>query len=48
MTGTDNRLQAFGELVRAQRRLARVSQRNLARMSSPNSINASFLRVGKG
>jgi transcriptional regulator with XRE-family HTH domain len=46
MTDTDEQLQAFGEFVRAQRRLAQVSQRNLARMSGVSDSYLSQLERG--
>ena len=39
-------LQAFGEFVRAQRRLAQVSQRNLARMAGVSDSYLSQLERG--
>jgi transcriptional regulator with XRE-family HTH domain len=46
MTDTDDQLQAFGEFVRAQRRLAQVSQRNLARMSGVSDSYLSQIERG--
>lgn len=46
MTDTDEQLQAFGEFVRAQRRLAQVSQRNLARMSGVSDSYLSQIERG--
>ena len=46
MTDGDEQLQAFGEFVRAQRRLAQVSQRNLARMSGVSDSYLSQLERG--
>jgi transcriptional regulator with XRE-family HTH domain len=46
MHDDDPVLVAFGEFVRAQRRLAQVSQRNLARMSG---VSDSYLsQIGRG
>jgi transcriptional regulator with XRE-family HTH domain len=42
----DNVLQAFGEFVKAQRRLAQVSQRNLARMSGVSDSYLSQIERG--
>ena len=42
----DEMLRAFGEFVRAQRRLAQVSQRNLARMSGVSDSYLSQLERG--
>jgi len=42
----DAMLQAFGEFVRAQRRLAQVSQRNLARMSGVSDSYLSQIERG--
>jgi transcriptional regulator with XRE-family HTH domain len=44
--GNDAVLVAFGEFVRAQRRLAQVSQRNLARMSGVSDSYLSQLERG--
>jgi transcriptional regulator with XRE-family HTH domain len=46
MTDTDDQLQAFGDFVRAQRRLAQVSQRNLARMSGVSDSYLSQIERG--
>jgi transcriptional regulator with XRE-family HTH domain len=46
MTDQDDTLRAFGEFVRAQRRLAQVSQRNLARMSGVSDSYLSQLERG--
>ena len=46
MTDSDEHLQAFGEFVRAQRRLAQVSQRNLARMSGVSDSYLSQIERG--
>jgi transcriptional regulator with XRE-family HTH domain len=46
MTDDDDTLRAFGEFVRAQRRLAQVSQRNLARMSGVSDSYLSQLERG--
>ena len=46
MTNSDEQLQAFGEFVRAQRRLAQVSQRNLARMSGVSDSYLSQIERG--
>jgi transcriptional regulator with XRE-family HTH domain len=46
MTDDDDQLKAFGEFVRAQRRLAQVSQRNLARMSGVSDSYLSQLERG--
>ena len=46
MTDSDDQLQAFGEFVRAQRRLAQVSQRNLARMSGVSDSYLSQIERG--
>jgi transcriptional regulator with XRE-family HTH domain len=46
MTDGDDQLQAFGEFVRAQRRLAQVSQRNLARMSGVSDSYLSQIERG--
>jgi transcriptional regulator with XRE-family HTH domain len=46
MTDEDDTLRAFGEFVRAQRRLAQVSQRNLARMSGVSDSYLSQLERG--
>ena len=46
MTDNDEQLRAFGEFVRAQRRLAQVSQRNLARMSGVSDSYLSQLERG--
>lgn len=46
MTDEDEQLRAFGEFVRAQRRLAQVSQRNLARMSGVSDSYLSQLERG--
>ena len=46
MSDTDDQLRAFGEFVRAQRRLAQVSQRNLARMSGVSDSYLSQLERG--
>jgi transcriptional regulator with XRE-family HTH domain len=46
MTDTDDQLQAFGEFVRAQRHLAQVSQRNLARMSGVSDSYLSQIERG--
>lgn len=42
----DDMLRAFGEFVRAQRQLAQVSQRNLARMSGVSDSYLSQLERG--
>jgi transcriptional regulator with XRE-family HTH domain len=42
----DETLIAFGEFVRAQRRLAQVSQRNLARMSGVSDSYLSQIERG--
>jgi transcriptional regulator with XRE-family HTH domain len=46
MTDSEEQLQAFGEFVRAQRRLAQVSQRNLARMSGVSDSYLSQIERG--
>ena len=47
MQGPDDQmLQAFGEFVRAQRRLAQVSQRNLAKMSGVSDSYLSQIERG--
>ncbi|HUQ51858.1 MAG TPA: helix-turn-helix transcriptional regulator [Gammaproteobacteria bacterium] len=46
MTDSDDQLLAFGEFVRAQRRLAQVSQRNLARMSGVSDSYLSQIERG--
>lgn len=46
MNDNDEQLQAFGEFVRAQRRLAQVSQRNLARMSGVSDSYLSQIERG--
>lgn len=46
MNDNDEQLRAFGEFVRAQRRLAQVSQRNLARMSGVSDSYLSQLERG--
>jgi transcriptional regulator with XRE-family HTH domain len=46
MQNDDSVLVAFGEFVRAQRRLAQVSQRNLARMSGVSDSYLSQLERG--
>ena len=46
MTDSEDQLQAFGEFVRAQRRLAQVSQRNLARMSGVSDSYLSQIERG--
>jgi transcriptional regulator with XRE-family HTH domain len=46
MQPDDEQLAAFGEFVRAQRRLAQVSQRNLARMSGVSDSYLSQLERG--
>ena len=46
MTDNEDQLQAFGEFVRAQRRLAQVSQRNLARMSGVSDSYLSQIERG--
>ena len=46
MTDSDDQLQAFGDFVRAQRRLAQVSQRNLARMSGVSDSYLSQIERG--
>jgi transcriptional regulator with XRE-family HTH domain len=46
MHSDDSVLVAFGEFVRAQRRLAQVSQRNLARMSGVSDSYLSQLERG--
>lgn len=46
MSENDEQLQAFGEFVRAQRRLAQVSQRNLARMSGVSDSYLSQIERG--
>jgi transcriptional regulator with XRE-family HTH domain len=45
-SGNDAVLVAFGEFVRAQRRLAQVSQRNLARMSGVSDSYLSQIERG--
>jgi transcriptional regulator with XRE-family HTH domain len=46
MQEDDDQLAAFGEFVRAQRRLAQVSQRNLARMSGVSDSYLSQIERG--
>jgi transcriptional regulator with XRE-family HTH domain len=46
MHDSDDALVAFGEFVRAQRRLAQVSQRNLARMSGVSDSYLSQIERG--
>jgi len=46
MTEDDDTLRAFGDFVKAQRRLAQVSQRNLARMSGVSDSYLSQLERG--
>ena len=46
MNDNDEQLVAFGEFVRAQRRLAQVSQRNLARMSGVSDSYLSQIERG--
>jgi len=46
MSDNEEQLRAFGEFVRAQRRLAQVSQRNLARMSGVSDSYLSQLERG--
>jgi len=46
MQDDDSALVAFGEFVRAQRRLAQVSQRNLARMSGVSDSYLSQIERG--
>jgi transcriptional regulator with XRE-family HTH domain len=46
LTDSEDQLQAFGEFVRAQRRLAQVSQRNLARMSGVSDSYLSQIERG--
>jgi transcriptional regulator with XRE-family HTH domain len=46
MIDNDEQLVAFGEFVRAQRRLAQVSQRNLARMSGVSDSYLSQIERG--
>jgi transcriptional regulator with XRE-family HTH domain len=46
MIDDDEQLIAFGEFVRAQRRLAQVSQRNLARMSGVSDSYLSQIERG--
>jgi transcriptional regulator with XRE-family HTH domain len=46
MSDDDDQLRAFGDFVRAQRRLAQVSQRNLARMSGVSDSYLSQLERG--
>ena len=46
MNENDEQLHAFGEFVRAQRRLAQVSQRNLARMSGVSDSYLSQIERG--
>jgi transcriptional regulator with XRE-family HTH domain len=46
MIDNDEQLQAFGEFVRAQRRLAQVSQRNLARVSGVSDSYLSQIERG--
>ena len=46
MSDDDEQLRAFGDFVRAQRRLAQVSQRNLARMSGVSDSYLSQLERG--
>ena len=46
MNESDEQLHAFGEFVRAQRRLAQVSQRNLARMSGVSDSYLSQIERG--
>ncbi len=46
MADDDEQLRAFGEFVRAQRQLAQVSQRNLARMSGVSDSYLSQLERG--
>jgi transcriptional regulator with XRE-family HTH domain len=47
MADDDEQLRAFGEFVRAQRQLAQVSQRNLARMSGVSDSYLSQLERGQ-
>ncbi len=46
MQQDEDQLAAFGEFVRAQRRLAQVSQRNLARMSGVSDSYLSQIERG--
>ena len=46
MQADEDQLAAFGEFVRAQRRLAQVSQRNLARMSGVSDSYLSQIERG--
>jgi transcriptional regulator with XRE-family HTH domain len=46
MQDEDEQLTAFGEFVRAQRRLAQVSQRNLARLSGVSDSYLSQIERG--
>ena len=46
MSDDNDQLRAFGDFVRAQRRLAQVSQRNLARMSGVSDSYLSQLERG--
>ena len=46
MTKNEDMLVAFGEFVRAQRRLAQVSQRNLAKMAGVSDSYLSQLERG--
>jgi transcriptional regulator with XRE-family HTH domain len=46
MQPDEDQLAAFGEFVRAQRRLAQVSQRNLARMSGVSDSYLSQIERG--
>jgi len=46
MDDNDEQLRAFGEFIQAQRRLAQVSQRNLARMSGVSDSYLSQLERG--
>jgi transcriptional regulator with XRE-family HTH domain len=46
MNENEEQLRAFGEFVRAQRQLAQVSQRNLARMSGVSDSYLSQLERG--
>jgi len=46
MSDSEEQLRAFGEFVRAQRQLAQVSQRNLARMSGVSDSYLSQLERG--
>lgn len=46
MNDNEDQLQAFGEFVKAQRRLAQVSQRNLARLSGVSDSYLSQIERG--